>query len=689
MIGNKKVLKEKVFYWLLTFVAITIAFPSYSISSQAIIGFALFWVFYNSFKEKKELLQKNIIPFLLLSIPFWLALFGTIFTNDFETALKEITNKIPFLIFPLTLFSVKLQNKTVPFITKQFSIGVFVASLLALMKVVYFKVNSLGDYYYYDKLSILLNKHTTYFALFVVLSILIVIHQLIYKKINKKVSIALLILFVPLIYMLSVRISILALLVGLLTLLVYHLKRKYIVGLLVSLPIIFGSIYFTPNFQKRFEKSTTENTEINDIDYRKLHWESVLETISQNSLLVGNGTGSNRDFLYNKYKENKLTAAYEDEYNAHNQFLEIFLNQGLIGISLFLLLITFLICSFIKSKNSLALSVLAAIIIFMFTESILERHSGVIVFALFMSLFIVKNKPSPNPLKELIKNPVVCLFYGLLLGFFIALFFYNTKPHQNKAENLNTIEVKLNKKKKFSDNFENSYKNFWLKELADDSRDSIVKDPLDSTNNVLKITNNLEDRISGGLRSEYLLHSKDSFGYKTNYGFNFFLPENFIKKGEEKGWIIIHQWHDAPAPGFNWSTYARKTQPPVHLLIEHNTNGDYYLFFKTGLEIGDIKEIKIVKWPEKMISNKWYSFSCEIFWSLYSDEGYAIPKLDDKYFVNEISEKDLQLSHKIFARNMYNSIPNYFKFGIYRQGWEKYNRDIYFDDFFAESERVK
>ena len=389
---NRQLLKEKIFYWLLTFVAITIAFPAYSISSQAIIGFSIFWIFYNSFKEKKELLQKNIISFLILSIPFWLELFGTIFTDDFETALKEITNKIPFLIFPLTLFSVKLQNKTVPFIAKQFSIGVFVASLLALIKMAYFKINSLGDYYYYDKFSILLNKHTTYFALFVVLSILFVIHQLIDKKINKKVSTALLVLFVPLIYMLSVRISILALLVALLVLVIYRIKRKYIRGLLIALPIIFASIYFTPNFKKRFEKSTTENTEIKDIDYRKLHWESVLEMISQNSLLVGNGTGSNRDFLYNKYRENKLTAAYENEYNAHNQFLEIFLNQGFIGISFFMLLLIFLMYNFIKSKNSLALSVLSAIIIFMFTESILERHSGVIVFALFMSLLIVKNK---------------------------------------------------------------------------------------------------------------------------------------------------------------------------------------------------------------------------------------------------------------------------------------------------------
>jgi len=391
MLENKQILKEKVFYWLLTFIAITIPFPSYSISSQAIIGFVLFWVFYNSFKEKKAVLKKNLIPFIVLSAPFWLVLLGTIFTNDIETALKDMTKKISFLIIPLTFLSVKFHNKTVIFITKQFCFGVFIASLLALMKTVYFKANSLGDYYYYDKLSILLNKHTTYFALFVVLSILIIISQLLNKKINKITSILMLLLFVPLLYMLSVRISVLALLIGLLILVGYHLKTKYLIGLLIVLPILFGSIYFTPNFQKRFEKSTIENTEIDDSEFRKLHWKAVLESISQNSLLAGNGTGSKRDFLYNKYKEYKLTAAYEDEYNAHNQFLEMQFNHGLIGLALFLIMLFYVAIKFIKYKDSLAISLLAVLVIFMLTESILERHSGIVIFSLLITLLITNN----------------------------------------------------------------------------------------------------------------------------------------------------------------------------------------------------------------------------------------------------------------------------------------------------------
>jgi len=277
------------------------------------------------------------------------------------------------------------------------------------------------------------------------------------------------------------------------------------------------------------------------------------------------------------------------------------------------------------------------------------------------------------------------LYFVLLI---CSLNLFSCKEKEKEIE-YSLTEIK--EPKIFCDDFENEMQNFWIKQLAHESRDSILKDPLNKNNTVLKVTNNLEDRVSGGIRSELLFFPKDSIGYKTKYSFRFLLPEEFFKKGEAKGWYIIHQWHDAPEPGFNWKTYKRKTQPPVHLLVEHNTNGEYFLYFKSGLETGSLNEIESIKWKEKLKPNKWYTFSCEILWGMYSAENfsYAKPKLDGKYFVNKFNTKDSTFTHKIVRRNMYNSIPNYFKFGLYRAGYEKYNRDIYFDDFYLESERVK
>lgn len=272
-----------------------------------------------------------------------------------------------------------------------------------------------------------------------------------------------------------------------------------------------------------------------------------------------------------------------------------------------------------------------------------------------------------------------------IVGFAILFYSCNDKENEPCPE----LPNYSNSKKEFKEDFENGLQSFWTKELADSTRMDIVKDSFNPKNKILKIDLNLEDYASGGIRSEILMHPKDSFGYKANYSFKFLLPDSFFQKGEPQGWYIIHQWHDAPAPGFNWKTYNRKTQPPIHLLIEHNPNGEYFLYFKTGLEIGEIKEIVPVKWKNKLEPNKWYTFSCEILWSLYNKEGYAAPKLDGEYFLNQTSPNDTLVNHKIYRRNMYNIIPNYFKFGLYRSGRENYNRTIYFDDFKFESQRIK
>ena len=258
-----------------------------------------------------------------------------------------------------------------------------------------------------------------------------------------------------------------------------------------------------------------------------------------------------------------------------------------------------------------------------------------------------------------------------LMSFFLIFLFFSCK---NETITLDNEVVEVSR----SDNFENSLEDFWLKELVDEERATLTIDPLDKSNKVLKVDLKLDDYVSGGKRSELLFFLKEADGYKSYYTFRFMLPESFFQSDEKKGSFIIHQWHDAPAPGHSWKTYNIKTKPPVHLLVEHTNSSDYYLKFNTGLESGTMKEIKSVTWKEKLVPNKWYTFSCEILWGLYDKEAYCIPKIDNEFFINFETKEEVQ---KITARNMYNTIPNYFKFGLYRSGIEEFNRTLYFDDF--------
>ena len=125
--------------------------------------------------------------------------------------------------------------------------------------------------------------------------------------------------------------------------------------------------------------------------FRELHWKAVLETIAQNNLLIGYGTRSHRDFLYNKYKDYGLTSAYKEDYNAHNQYLEVFLEFGLLGFILFLSMILYLLWIFNKNKDFSALSILLVFLIYMLTESIFQRHSGIVIFSFLIALYLNEN----------------------------------------------------------------------------------------------------------------------------------------------------------------------------------------------------------------------------------------------------------------------------------------------------------
>lgn len=255
----------------------------------------------------------------------------------------------------------------------------------------------------------------------------------------------------------------------------------------------------------------------------------------------------------------------------------------------------------------------------------------------------------------------------------IIIFLLSTTISCNKAKSFKT---------KFQDDFESGIQDYWLKEVSNESRCVVVKDPLNENNNVLRIKIDTSDYRSGGKRSELVVRPNDYIGDITKYSFKFLLPESFFQKEEKEGWIMIHQWHDEPAPGFSWSTYNRKTIPPFTLTFKHTSDGKYVLLVGTGLIIGNINEKVRYIYPESIEPNKWYTFTNEIKWHVYTEKSYAIPQLNGISFIEENKEQTLE---KLKFRNMYNSRPNYFKFGLYWGGTAKHNREIFFDDIVIKS----
>ena len=329
--------KDKIFYALLGVSAATIPMPGIALSSILVILLVFWWLFFtNSIQEKINELKKSSKEVILLNIPFALTLLGLIYTDDLSGALSKTQLLLPFLVFPLIFFSFRLSKSTIRFVFYCFSLGTLLSALIGVLRASYFRWNNLGDYFYYHNFSVLVDKHTTYFSLFVVLSFLFIFREVLKSRIKYFYGSLILIFFILVLYITSVRISIIALMLGMIFIVFKEVQSKF-KWLILLFPFILLSFYFSPNFQKRFDLSDTEKGELHDFQFRKEHWQSVMETIHNNSILFGNGSGSSRDFLYETYRKYHLTSAYELEYNAHNQFLEFILDFGLIGFFAFLI----------------------------------------------------------------------------------------------------------------------------------------------------------------------------------------------------------------------------------------------------------------------------------------------------------------------------------------------------------------
>jgi len=386
---------QKFFYWSLTSVLITLPFPKYNLNSFAIILCFISWMFYSSFQQKKENLKKQIPLFFLLSSFFWLSLLGLLYTTNMSEGLKNLKQSLPFIVFPLVFLSINFKEKDYSTLLKYFSYSVIIASLFALFKAIYFYMNNFGNYFFYDQFEKVLDKHTTYFSLFLNIAITYFVYEIKKSSLKKKTFFIFVISFLlTMIYILSARISVLGLtIVFIIYTFQFLIKNnssfiKSLLFLLICLSTLL--IYLTPNFQKRFYSKLPNEEAISDIDSRLVHWEGVINRIEKENVIFGSGTGDGHIGLYQEYLKLNFKTGYLNEYNAHNQYLETTLFFGFFGLLLLMLLLFRSVRKCIKNKDYLGLSIILVFMVFMCTESILKRHSGIVVFSYIISIIMSK-----------------------------------------------------------------------------------------------------------------------------------------------------------------------------------------------------------------------------------------------------------------------------------------------------------
>ncbi|GAA0714390.1 hypothetical protein GCM10009430_07520 [Aquimarina litoralis] len=120
---------------------------------------------------------------------------------------------------------------------------------------------------------------------------------------------------------------------------------------------------------------------------RLLSWDASFKLIKEAPLL-GYGIGDANDVLIKKYNELNYTYNLENKYNAHNQFLQTFLQTGIIGVMVLCGIFVVLAIRMRRSRNEF--SVFLILLISLVFESMLVRFNGVVFFSIVMPLLLKK-----------------------------------------------------------------------------------------------------------------------------------------------------------------------------------------------------------------------------------------------------------------------------------------------------------
>jgi O-antigen ligase len=361
-------------------------------------------------------LQHKVLFILYILFFIW-QIIGIFYSDNTREGWRNIELRLSLVLYPLVLLSPgEMIQKKISTLLKVFTLSTFlyiiICFIYAFYRSVYINngvfsfnphppVDSWLNYFYASEFAIF--QHPSYLSMYVLISIFIASESFMDRSIKIKEKIFWLIISGILLislYLLSSRAGLLAAMVTVSLYISFKYKTfktkiNYLLIFLFSIFILLLFYFSNPRLRDYLKGDI--NTEWNSKmlkESRILIWKSAYNIICHN-VIFGVGTGDIQDKLNEEYirSGNKVLTVVKN-LNAHNQFLEVLLENGLIGLLLFLSLLGTMLFISISNKNLLYLMFLIIIFVSCMFETILNRLGGVSFFSLFSSLFLTipKNK---------------------------------------------------------------------------------------------------------------------------------------------------------------------------------------------------------------------------------------------------------------------------------------------------------
>lgn len=392
---NHALRSKKTFFLLTTLISVTLFLRAGFISVAVIWFFAL--CVYNYHSAVKHQFQKYHILFFPIAL-YTLHVLWTFLSGDLVIAGDLILRKVHLFLIPLGFIVVnkRLSEKDVHNILAVFLTGCLLFTVVclsgAIINIIHFKslaeqaVEGSPYYFTYFNLTEPVNIQPVYLSMYCNLALLITLKTPFLNAFLKTLIALYICIFI---IMLSSTIGMVSMaVIGVLWVQTtsYRKISRYILAtiLLIGLLIAFNKSSFLKD-KFKVDYNAYSGDMVNTIPSRLAIWSSAWEAIKQRPI-VGYGTGEGQKALEESYASSGFTWGVRESFNAHNEFLSTWLDLGIPGVLILVVMLIYPLIQAIQSKDIFATCFIVMIFLFFCFESVLVRQKGIVFFGFFYSL---------------------------------------------------------------------------------------------------------------------------------------------------------------------------------------------------------------------------------------------------------------------------------------------------------------
>lgn len=341
------------------------------------------------YKDRNNQISKNRNYSLLSMVLFFVIVTLSMFyTEETNTGLKVTLRILPIFLFAASFLLIEeISKKSLKIILKFYAIGCLIAIIYCFAVALFsYNENPLAITEGFTYFTAPLDFHPSYFGVYTIFAFCIYISLLDFDTLKKKIFICLVwFLLLSFLFFLRSRAPIIIYLF--ISLIALFIRIKKIV-LIIALLVFFILIFF--NYYEILTLISNGRDLGMTIDERFNIWMNSLFVIKEN-LLVGVGIGDTQMVLDKQYFLSGFEKGIDHKYNSHNQFLQTFMSNGLIGLVSLLFIFLLLFQKAIRVKSILIYNFLVCVLILMLFDSVLILQHGVYFFAFFASILLKVN----------------------------------------------------------------------------------------------------------------------------------------------------------------------------------------------------------------------------------------------------------------------------------------------------------